>query len=195
MERREENRRVVDRAGVGGHIVTDPGADHRLKVRLDDGKIFVVDEEQLHRRSDGTAELDGQWAERATVLSIPRLEEHVEIGKKRVRRGSVMLQKRVTEDEVAIDEPLDQEDVEIERVAINQFVDSPPGVRTEGETLIIPCLEEVIVYEKRLRVREELHVRRVRRETNRPTTVTVRREEIEVKRQPNNEETEEEELS
>ena len=48
------------------------------------------------------------------------------------------------------------------------------AVRTEGDVLIIPVLEEVLVVEKRLVLKEELHVRRLVSEENVEIPVTVR---------------------
>lgn len=189
MERREENLRVVDGAGVGGLVVADPRAGEPLRVRLDDGSIVSLDEHLLQRRSDGTRELPGRWTELATNVSVPRVEEHVEIGKKEVQRGTVVVKKRVTEEDVTIDEPLTEEDIEVERVEVDRFVDTPPAIRMEGDTMIISSVEEVVVVERKLRVREELHVRRVRRPARHPVTVTVRREKIDVERRPPSDET------
>jgi stress response protein YsnF len=51
-----------------------------------------------------------------------------------------------------------------------------------GNTLIVPVLEEVLVVQKRIRLREEIHITRHRRETHAPQSVTVRTERVEVKR-------------
>jgi len=60
----------------------------------------------------------------------------------------------------------------------------PPPVRHEGNTMIIPLLEEVLVVEKRLMLREELRVTRTQTEFHAPQQVTLRREEITVDRAP-----------
>jgi stress response protein YsnF len=61
-------------------------------------------------------------------------------------------------------------------------VDEPVPTRTEGETTIIPVMEEVLVVEKRLRLKEELHVTRRRTEHRDPQRVTLRSERVEVER-------------
>lgn len=48
--------------------------------------------------------------------------------------------------------------------------------------MIVPVLEEVIVTEMRLMLREELHVRKRQIETRKPQHVTLRREEVTVER-------------
>jgi stress response protein YsnF len=55
-------------------------------------------------------------------------------------------------------------------------------MRSEGNTLIIPLLEEVLVVEKRLLLKEELHLTKQRVETHQPQRVTLRREEAAIER-------------
>ena len=51
-------------------------------------------------------------------------------------------------------------EADILRVPINRVVSAPPAVREEGDTIIVPVLEEVLVVEKRLVLKEEIHIRR-----------------------------------
>jgi len=55
-------------------------------------------------------------------------------------------------------------------------------IRYEGETMIIPVLEEMLTVEKRLLLKEELHVTRRPIETRYHETVTVRSEDVHIKR-------------
>lgn len=55
---------------------------------------------------------------------------------------------------------LDEETVEITRVPIDRVVDRAPDIRTEADVTIVPILEEVLVVEKRLVLKEELHIRK-----------------------------------
>jgi stress response protein YsnF len=65
---------------------------------------------------------------------------------------------------------------------VNEFVSGPVGVRQEGDVTIVPVLEEVLVVEKRLMLREEIRVTR-RRETKRHVEhVALRTEEARVLR-------------
>jgi stress response protein YsnF len=74
------------------------------------------------------------------------------------------------------------EQVEVERVAVDRAVDSPVPVRHVGDTIIVPVLQEVLVVEKQLRLVEELHIRKKRSERRQPQTVTLRKEEATVER-------------
>jgi stress response protein YsnF len=54
--------------------------------------------------------------------------------------------------------------------------------RQEGDTWILPVLEEILVVEKRLMLREEVRVTPTRRDVHNPQKHLVRREHIEVER-------------
>ncbi|MDQ3748993.1 MAG: YsnF/AvaK domain-containing protein, partial [Acidobacteriota bacterium] len=75
-----------------------------------------------------------------------------------------------------------EEKIEVERVAVNQFVDAPPPVRYEGDVMIMPLLEEVLVVEKRLVLREEVRISKHRETVNKPQQIVLRREEATVER-------------
>jgi stress response protein YsnF len=68
-------------------------------------------------------------------------------------------------------------------VPINAFVEgAAPQVREEDGIVIIPVLEEILVVEKRLYLREEVRlVKRVTEATS-PHTVSLRREVVEIER-------------
>lgn len=65
-----------------------------------------------------------------------------------------------------------REDCEVERVTVQRYVDKPEEIRMDGDTLIVPLMEEVLVVEKRLMVREELHIKR-RREQKPPNPISA----------------------
>jgi uncharacterized protein (TIGR02271 family) len=103
------------------------------------------------------------------------------VEKRKIDTGrGVRITKRVIEREEIVDEPLEHEELVVERVAINQIVDAKdlPSVRQEGDVTIIPVLEETIVIEKRILLREEMRVRRVRREVHEPQRVVLRGETV-----------------
>jgi stress response protein YsnF len=57
-----------------------------------------------------------------------------------------------------------------------------PLVREEGEVTIIPIVEEVLVIEKRLILKEEVHIRRVRVPDVHREVVTLRTQDVVVER-------------
>lgn len=116
----------------------------------------------------------------ATV--IPVIEEQIVVDKYVVERGKVRVSKRISEHEEIVDEPLFHEEVRVERVPVNRIVETAPGVRNEGDTLVIPIVEERIFVEKRLVLVEELRVKKELVETHQPQTITLRKEQVEINR-------------
>jgi uncharacterized protein (TIGR02271 family) len=79
-----------------------------------------------------------------------------------------------------IDEPLSHTRVEVERIPIGRTVTAVPPVREEGDTTILPVVEEVIVVEHRLILKEEVHIRRVQVAERHTETVTTREQTAEI---------------
>src|SRR5215204_4338170 len=71
---------------------------------------------------------------------------------------------------------LEEEDVEIVRVPVDRVVTTVPSIRTEGGVTIVPILEEVVMLQKQLVLREELHIRRHRRAETVEIPVRLRRQ-------------------
>jgi uncharacterized protein (TIGR02271 family) len=94
--------------------------------------------------------------------SIPLVEEHVTVDKRVVETGRVRIRTVVDERLARVAADLERDDVTVERVPVNREVAEPPQMREEDGVLIIPILEEVAVVEKRLFLKEELHIHRNR---------------------------------
>jgi uncharacterized protein (TIGR02271 family) len=116
-----------------------------------------------------------------TSTIIPIIEEELLVEKRVVESGGVKVSKHVHEHEEVIDEPLRQEQVTVERHPVNQRVETAPSIRREGTTLIIPIVEEVLL-EKKLFLKEEIHITIKQTEVRQPQTVKLRREEAIVER-------------
>ena len=71
-----------------------------------------------------------------------------------------------------------REDISVERRPINRFVaaNEPPQCRQEGDTTIVPVLEEVLVVQKRLLLKEEVRITKVQRTEREQQLVTTRAE-------------------
>ena len=116
------------------------------------------------------------------IPTIPIIEEQVRIGKQTAEVGRVRISKHVTERVEAVDVLLHRENVEIERIPVNRYVETAPPVRHEGDTMIIPVLREVI--EKRLLVIEELRVTKRTTQEHAVQQMPLRKEELVVERIP-----------
>lgn len=115
-------------------------------------------------------------------LVIPVIQEEVIVNKQVVETGKVRISKRISEHEELVDVPLLREEVAVERVPVNLFVEQRPPVRQEGDTMIIPVVEERIVIQKKLLLVEELRVKKQIIEAHQPQTVNLLKEEVEIKR-------------
>ena len=114
------------------------------------------------------------------TLSIPIIEEQAIITKEAKETGKVRIEKKVSERKETVEVSLSHEEHSIEHVPMNIYVDAIPITRQEGNTLIIPVLEEVIV--KRTLLVEEIRITKNTIQTNEPLDVTLRKENVTVER-------------
>jgi uncharacterized protein (TIGR02271 family) len=71
-----------------------------------------------------------------------------------------------------------REEVHVEHIPIERVVSEREAPRHEGDDLIVPIYEEQLVVTKRLVLREELRIRRVRQTERRLFEDTLRRERV-----------------
>jgi uncharacterized protein (TIGR02271 family) len=122
------------------------------------------------------------------VLVIPVIQEFVHAGKQKVETGRVVATKSVRDEVADISVTLDRDEVSIERIPIGKFIESAaPESRYEGETLIIPVVKEELVIQKRLVLVEEIRISKRKAKTEFSDQVTLRKEEVEIKEEKNNE--------
>lgn len=107
-------------------------------------------------------------AEATEVVALA--EEEVSVDKRRVVSGRVRLRTITDVADELVREELQGMRAEIERVPVDRLLEvgeNPPAPRVEGEVTIVPVVEEVLVVEKRLRLKEEVRL------ALRPTTDRV----------------------
>ncbi|MBW3544744.1 MAG: YsnF/AvaK domain-containing protein [Bacteroidetes bacterium] len=116
-------------------------------------------------------------------ISIPVIEEQLQVEKKVVETGGIRVNKQVHTDDVVVEMPLMHEKYKVERVPVNAYVDElPPAMRQEGNTTIIPVLREVLV--KRTILVEELHITKQKIKKQHAEQGVLRTEEVSVDRYP-----------
>jgi len=113
---------------------------------------------------------------------IPLVEEVLTVGKRQVETGRVRVQVHVDEREEQVDVDLRREDYDVRRVPVGRPVDAVPETRREGDTLIVPVVEEEVVVTRRLVLREEIHLTRRTVDRTERVAVTLRAERAEVTR-------------
>ena len=115
---------------------------------------------------------------------IPLVEEELRVDKRNVVTGRVQVKTVVDSVEKLARATLEGEQVEVTRVPINTEVATVPTQRTEGDVLIIPIFEEVLFVEKRLVLKEELHIRRRATREDVEVPITLRKQRAIVERNP-----------
>ena len=111
-------------------------------------------------------------------------DEEIAIVRRRVPRGTVRVSKTTRSRPHLVRETLTHQRVEVERIPINAFVDVAPPLRQEGDVTILSVVEEVVVTERRLLLREEVRMRRVVTSETHAETVVLRTEEATIERIP-----------
>jgi len=114
---------------------------------------------------------------------IPVIEEQLKVDKKVIEKARYTFDKKVTEEEVLLELPLNREHINIEKKEINQYVETaPPAVRYEGDTMIISVVREEAVIVKKIVLVEELHVTRNTSQEMHSSKHTVRKEKVTINR-------------
>jgi uncharacterized protein (TIGR02271 family) len=127
-------------------------------------------------------------AKGAPAAVIPVVEERVVVDRRSVETGRVLVHRHIEEERVIIERPVQETAVEVERREINEFVDQMPTVRSEddaegNEIIVVPVVEEVLVVQKRLMLKEEVRLVRRTSERMQRKVETVRRQDVDVTRE------------
>lgn len=131
----------------------------------------------------GTTEPDPETRpETRPGARIPLYEEKLSIARRVVESGRVQVSRTTQSHQQPVDELLGHDEVEVERHAVGQPIDSMPSIRQEGDVTIVPVVEEVLKIERRLVLKEEVRIRRVQRTERYQDTVTLRKQEAVVSR-------------
>ncbi|MCJ2124613.1 YsnF/AvaK domain-containing protein [Methylobacterium sp. J-077] len=130
---------------------------------------------------------DKQAAEVALgeTVTLPLIAETARIDRRAVETGRVRVSTRTETVEEVLRETLRSDHVGVTRVAINRTLaegEMPPAVREENGVTIIPVLEEILVVEKRLVLKEEVHVRQTTAGEDVEVPVTLRRQHAVIER-------------
>jgi uncharacterized protein (TIGR02271 family) len=194
---------VFGRDGLRGYLVDalPSDGDELVRVELEGNSVLELPAGLLKRRSDnsfdmpfGPADIEDMRAsagapsarsgpnDSETTTKVPVIAEELDVKTRAVSTGAVRVHRRVLEHEELIDMPLLKESLDVRRVVVDREVDGPMPVRKEGETTVIPLVEEVLVVQKKYILREEVHVSKTVHEERHRETVTVRRQEADIEK-------------
>jgi uncharacterized protein (TIGR02271 family) len=118
--------------------------------------------------------------EEAAVL--PVVDEQASITKRQTNAGQVQVDLSTETVERDLEADLAFEEIEIERIPCERLIDSVPEIHTEGDTTIIPVVEERAVVHRQLVLVEEVRLTRKRRERTVTLPVQLRQQRAHVRR-------------
>jgi uncharacterized protein (TIGR02271 family) len=174
---------VIGLGGLRG-VLLDPfpnNPDQTVRVQVSERRILETPAGLLKRGTDGSytmpfsAEDLAEMADAPAV--VPVVAEELDIQRREVPTGGIRVHRRVLEHEEEVDMPLRREHVQVKRVLLDQDVEGPLPVRREGDTIIIPVVEEVVTVSRRYRLKEEVHVMKTVRTERYQERIPVQRQE------------------
>jgi stress response protein YsnF len=193
---------VRDVAGqrVAAELI-DRETDGSLLLRGPDGRRWLVPADAIERREGADIHLAVDLADlqagRASATEddraeseriegsrevVPLVEEQLVVETRTRPTATVRVSTRTHEREETIDEVLSSETVNVARVPIDRYVETPASVRVEGDVTIVPVHEEVLFVEKRLLLKEELHLTKRKADRHETQRVTLRHQTADIER-------------
>jgi uncharacterized protein (TIGR02271 family) len=110
------------------------------------------------------------------------LAEEVSVAKEIVETGRLRVSKQTRTREAFVNENLLSEQAEVEIIPVGRQIFEIPTVRHEGDTIIIPIVEEVLHTERRLILKEEVKITRRKKTEQFHDRVTLRYQEAVITR-------------
>ncbi len=94
------------------------------------------------------------------AAAVPLVAEELRVSTRENVTGRVRVRTVVDVTEEIVRQELDSEHLTVTRVPIDELIEAAPPIRTEGDVTIIPVVEEILIVETRLVLKEEVHIRR-----------------------------------
>jgi stress response protein YsnF len=115
---------------------------------------------------------------------VPLVEERLEVKKRTVTTGKVRVVTHTETVEEVARAVLNGEEADVQTIELDQPIVGPvPQIRTEGDVIIVPVLEEIMVVEKRLVLKREIRITRRRTSETVEIPVSLRKQRVKVERQ------------
>ena len=115
---------------------------------------------------------------------LPVVREELKVGKREIETGKVTVQIVPHTERKLIEQPLEAETVDVERVPVNRIVERAEPPREEGDVTVVPVYQEVLVIEKKLMLKEEVRIARRKRTLQGRHEAELRCEEVHITRTP-----------
>jgi uncharacterized protein (TIGR02271 family) len=93
-------------------------------------------------------------------IRVPVLEERLDVATRPTELGEVRLHKTIELFEQVARQPVLREDVIVERVEMHRELDAPLEPHMDGDWFVVPIMEEMLVVQKRLVLKEEVRIKK-----------------------------------
>jgi uncharacterized protein (TIGR02271 family) len=141
-----------------------------------------VREPESKRDTDKVGALPDRAPTEQETLKL--LAEELAVELRQVETGRVRVNVVTLEHQELVDIPLAREQIVLDRVPIDRRIDEIPAIREDGDTIIVPVVEEILIVERHLMLKEEIHLKRIHTTEQYRENVTLRRQEAVVTRSP-----------
>ena len=161
-----------------------PGVEEFMRVPRDmidriqgDVLYLNVPRNQVPRASAAVAATHRLQGNQSNI-KLQLAQEELDVDTRVVERGHLRIQKKVDEflDERIV--RLQHHEVQVERVPRDEVIDEPIQPYMDGDVYVVPVIEEEVVIQRRLRLKEELRVHRYVAEHDQTIETPLRRERV-----------------
>lgn len=115
-------------------------------------------------------------------IVLPVLEEEIVSIKQNKITCRVKIDIETIETEHLENVQLFHQTIEITHKPIGQIVETAPEIRQEGQTMIIPVIEEIAVIVKKLFLKEEIHIHQSQTSENKKISLSLKKQQVKIER-------------
>jgi len=138
----------------GDSLITVPAEEIAEVVNPREVRLRTTRDGLRNRVGDKSSTVDA-----GDQVRIPIYEERLRTEIRPVDLGEVRVQKTVEHVPTTATRSVERDEVEIERVPLDRLLDQPVEPWQDGEWLVVPVMEEVLVITKQLVLTEEVRIR------------------------------------
>lgn len=160
----------------GDHLLTLPAELIAEVVNPHEVRLRATRDE-IRRRAGGVS---SEIGERTEQVRVPIHEERLRVTVEPVDLGELRIHKAVEHFPERVTRSVGRDEVEIERVPLDRLLDLPVEPYQDGEWLVVPVMEEVLVITKQLVLTEEVRIRTKRVTEEQEVYETLRREHVSI---------------
>jgi uncharacterized protein (TIGR02271 family) len=116
-------------------------------------------------------------------VTIPVIAEELAVEIQAIERGRIQVFKRIETREEIVNACSVHENIVVERIPFHRLLESEiPEVLDDGEVLIIPVIEEILITEERPVLKEEIRISKNRVTDTKSEPISLRREIVDIER-------------